>query len=310
MTETSPDAAVLREIVDGVYAWTQPDGTWWINNAGAMSGDDGVILIDTCATDRRTRRFLDAVGAATGGARVRIAVNTHLHGDHTYGNSLLPEETLLIAHEATRAAQLTDPIIDGCPPFWSPVPDWGKVTRRVADAVFRTEMTVFSGRRRVDLFHPGYTAHTPGDAVAWLPEERVLYTGDLLFHGLTPLVFMGSVEGALRSLEWIAAFEPEHVVPGHGPLIAGDALDGVLAEHERYYRLVQRAAEDGLRDGLGPLEAARRTDLGEFADWADAERLVLNLHRAYADAARTELDLPAAFTDAMTWNGGPLPTSV
>ena len=215
---------------------------------------------------------------------------------------------MLIAHEATRAAQLIDPVIDGCPPFWSPVPDWGAVTRRVADITFRSELTVFSGRRRVDVVHPGYAAHTPGDVVAWLPEERVLYAGDLLFHGLTPLVFMGSVEGALRSLDWIAAFEPDHVVPGHGPMITD--LAPVLGEHERYYRLVQDSARDGRREGLSPLDAARRTDLGEFGGWADAERLVLNLHRAYADADGTELDLLAAFTDAMTWHGGPLPTSV
>lgn len=303
MTETSVDAAALREIVPGVFAWTQPDGSWWINNAGAVAGDDGLVLVDTCATERRTRRFLDAVAAH---GPVRMAVNTHLHGDHTYGNSLLPAATVIIAHEETRAGQLVDPIIDGCPPFWSPLPDWGAVTRRVADVVLRSELTVFNGGRRIELRHPGYTAHTPGDVVAWLPEERVLFAGDLLFHGLTPLVFIGSVEGALRSLDWIAAFEPEHVVPGHGPLITGEALAGVLAEHERYYRLVQSA----VREGLGPLEAARRTDLGEFAGWADAERLVLNLHRAYADAAGAEVDLVAALTDAMTWNGGPLRTCV
>lgn len=304
-TDSSPEAAALREIVPGVYAWVQPDGSWWINNAGVITGGDGAVIVDTCATEQRTRRFLDAVPGP-----VRIAVNTHHHGDHTYGNSLLPDETVLIAHEATRAVQLTDPIIDGCPPFWSPRPEWGRVSRRPADLVFRTDLTVFTGHRRVDLIHPGYTAHTVGDVVAWLPEERVLFSGDLLFHGLTPLVFMGSLDGALRSLDWIAGFEPAHVVPGHGPLITTDLLPGVLAEHERYYRLVLEAAKNGLRDGLGPLEAARRTDLGEFSGWADAERLVLNLHRAYADAKGVEMDLVAALTDATTWNGGPLATSV
>ncbi|MEO3807715.1 MBL fold metallo-hydrolase [Sphaerisporangium sp. B11E5] len=309
-TDTSPGAAALREITDGVYAWVQPDGTWWINNAGAVAGDGEVVLVDTCATERRTRLFLDAVAAATGDAPVRVAVNTHQHGDHTYGNSLLPAGTLLIAHEATRAAQLADPVIDGCPPFWSPVPDWGAVTRRVADVVLRTDLTVFAGSRRVDLAHPGFAAHTPGDVVAWLPGERVLFTGDLLFHGLTPLVLMGSVEGALRSLDWLATFGAAHVVPGHGPLIPGADLPGVLAQHERYYRYVMDTARDGLRDGLSPLDTARRADLGEFADWADAERLVPNLHRAYADLGHAEPDLATALTDAVTWRGGPMPTSV
>ncbi|MFC6084525.1 MBL fold metallo-hydrolase [Sphaerisporangium aureirubrum] len=308
--DTSPGAAELREIVAGVYAWVQPDGSWWINNAGAVAGDDGVVLVDTCATERRTRLFLDAVATATGGATLRMAVNTHQHGDHTYGNSLLPARTVLIAHEATRAAQLADTVIDGCPPFWAPVPDWGAVTRRVADVVLRTDLTLHAGGRRVDLVHPGFAAHTAGDVVAWLPEEQVLFTGDLLFHGLTPLVFMGSVEGALRSLDWLATFGAAHVVPGHGAPAGGDALPGVLAEHERYYRFVTETAREGLRDGIGPLDAARRADLGEFAAWADAERLVLNLHRAYADAGDGELDMLAAFSDTLTWRGGPMPTSV
>ncbi|GAA3793324.1 MBL fold metallo-hydrolase [Sphaerisporangium flaviroseum] len=294
-----------------MLAWVQPDGSWWLNNAGVVTGGDGCIVIDTCATEQRTRRFLDAVGTATGDAPIRMAVNTHQHGDHSYGNSLLPDATVIIGHEAMRDGLLVDPIIDGCPPVWTPVPDWGGVTRRVPAITLRSELTVFAGDRRVELRHPGSPAHTTGDVVAWLPEERVLFSGDLIFHGLTPLVFMGSLEGALRSLDWMAAFEPAHVVPGHGPLLDAATLPDVLGAHERYYRLILDTAESGRRAGLSPLEAARACDLGEFAGWADSERLVLNLHRAYLDAAGGgELDLLQAFVDAMAYNGGPLPTSV
>ena len=313
--DVGPSAAALHEVVEGVYAWVQPDGSWWINNAGAVTGRGsgtgaGTVVVDTCATEERTRRFLDALAAATGGAPVRVAANTHHHGDHTYGNSLLPASTVLVGHEAMRAELLADTIIDGCPPVWEPVPDWGAVTRRVPDVVTRTGLTVFAGDRRVDLLHPGHTAHTVGDLVAWLPEERVLFSGDLIFHGLTPLVFMGSVEGALRALGWLASFEPDHLVPGHGPLVAGAELAGVLAAHERYYRFVLATADAGRADGIGPLEAAQRCDLGEFAGWDDAERIVLNLHRAYAEAEGREMDLLQSMLDAMTWNGGPLTTHV
>jgi cyclase len=76
---------------------------------------------------------------------------------------------------------------------------------------------VHLGDRRVDVEHPGQPAHTTGDLVVWLPDVRVLFAGDLLFHQVTPLVFMGSVDGALRALDWIAAFEPAHVV-NNGPM--------------------------------------------------------------------------------------------
>src|SRR6266508_2093479 len=293
-----PPAGALHEIVDGVFAWVQPDGSWWLNNAGAVTGvgDDGTyaagtFIVDTCATHDRTRAFLDAVMAATGDAPITMAANTHQHGDHTYGNSLLPREAVLIGHEAMRAGLLADAIIDGCPPVWAPVPDWGAVSRRVPSITVRDRVTIFNGSRRIELHHPGYAAHTTGDLVAWLPEEGVLFAGDLLFHGLTPLVFMGSVSGARRALDWIAAFGPHHVVPGHGALIDGLALADVLAVHDRYVQFVDSTAAAGRRHGLNALDAARGCDLGEFAGWSDAERLVLNVHRAYADAAGDKLDL-------------------
>lgn len=315
--DTSPAAAALHEVADGVFAWVQPDGSWWINNAGAIGavGDDGThvggaIVVDTCATAERTQRFLDAVATATSAPPIAMAVNTHQHGDHTYGNSLLPRETIICGHEAMREGLLADTIIDGCPPVWTPVPDWGQVTRRVPSVAVHDRLTVYAGTRRVELHHPRFAAHTTGDLVAWLPEERVLFSGDLIFHGLSPLVFMGSVTGARRALAWLASFDPATLVPGHGPIVDAAALAEVLDEHDRYYQLVESTAAAGQRDGLAPLDAARRCDLGEFAGWSDSERLVLNVHRAYADATGSELDLLAAIADAVTFNGGPMRTHV
>jgi cyclase len=288
----------------------QPDGSWWINNAGAVVGSDGIVLIDTCATEARTRRWLGALADATGNAPIRLAVSTHHHGDHTHGNSLLPDGVPIVAHEGTREAIKADVIIDGCPPFWSPVPDWGGVSRRLPTVTVTDQVTLFAGERRIEVRHPGFVAHTVGDVVAHLPEQGVLFTGDLIFHQVTPLIFMGSLAGALRSLDWLAGFEPDVIVPGHGPLIDGAEFAAVLATHERYYRLIQDAARAGLADGLSPLDAARRVDLGEFAGLPDAERVVLNLHRAYAEATGGEFDIIASLSDAVAFNGGPLPTSV
>lgn len=300
--------SVLEPIADGVHAWIQAPGTWWINNAGAIAGDDGVVLIDTCATRARTERFLAAVAAATDDRPIRLAVNTHLHGDHTYGNALLPDSTVIVAHERTRAGLLADFLLTATPPIWSPSPDWGITRVRPPSVTIQDEAALYAGARRIELRHPGYPAHTPGDVVAWLPEERVLFTGDLLFHQVTPLVFMGSVSGARRSLDWLAGFDAAVVVPGHGPLIPGAELSNVLAAHERYYTFVQRVTDEA--GDRSPLAVATDTDLGEFADWPDAERLVLNLHRAFADRDGAELDILAAFTDTITWHGGPLHCTV
>lgn len=300
----------LVEVADGIHAWVQPDGTWWVNNTGAVTGSDGTVVVDTCATDVRTRRFLRALAEAVPASPLRMAVNTHQHGDHTYGNSLLPAQTVLVGHENMREGLRLDPIIDGCPPVFEPLPDWGEIERRLPSVTFRDTATLYAGERRIELAHPGHPAHTTGDAVVWVPDCGVLFCGDLLFHGLTPLVFMGSVQGALRSLDWLAAYPASVVVPGHGPLVLAADLPRVLEEHERYFRLVLSAAAAGMASGCTPLECARQTDLGPFAAWADEERIVLNLHRAYADARGVELDIMAAFADAVSYHHGPLATGV
>ncbi|MGW6929144.1 MBL fold metallo-hydrolase [Lentzea sp. NPDC054927] len=300
----------LHEIASGVYAWIQPDGTWWINNAGAVCSDGEVVLVDTCATARRTRLFLDAVDQATGGAPIRLAVNTHLHGDHVYGNALLPDSTAIVAHEHTRQGILQDFILASTPPAWSPTPDWGVDAVRAPTISFRDEITLHAGRKPVVVRHPGYSAHTVGDAVAWLPEERVLFTGDLVFHGVTPMIAMGSLDGALRSLDWLAAFDAAVVVPGHGPLVTEASFAEVLATHRRYYEFIRTTAVTGREKGWTPLEVAKETDLGEFAGLPDAERVVLNLHRAYADFDGADINIAAALGDAIAYNGGPLHCAV
>src|SRR5579871_540018 len=97
---TVPGRPEVHEVSAGVFAYVQPDGTWWINNTGFITGSRGVTSIDTCSTERRTRAYLDAIRRFSD-RPVRTLVNTHHHGDHTYGNCLLPAATV-IGHELTR----------------------------------------------------------------------------------------------------------------------------------------------------------------------------------------------------------------
>lgn len=148
-------------------------------------------------------------------------------------------------------------------------------------------------------------AHTDNDSVVWIPERRVLFSGELAFNGGTPFLLQGSVTGARRTIERLLELEPEIVVPGHGEVCGPE----VLQQCADYLDFVLDVARSGLAAGLTPLEAARESDLGVFADLLDSERIVGNLHRAYADLqGRTDLDLAAALGDMITLNGGPLTT--
>jgi cyclase len=290
----------LQEVSDGIFAYVQPDGSWFLNNTGFLVGRDGVVSIDTTSTERRTRAYLEAIARVTD-RPVRLLVNTHHHGDHTHGNCLLPLATI-VGHRLCREEVLRSPFPP--PPTIFGTADWGTFRPAPPFVTFDDHLTIWVDELRVELHHFGTPAHTTNDIVAWIPERSVLFTGDLLFVGGTPFALMGSVAGWLQALEWLRAFGATTLVPGHGPVSAPSTIDEVAA----YLRFVQRTAAAGKAAGLPPLEVARQTELGEFARLTDPERLVGNLHRAYAELEGlppgASIDTLAALRDMVAYNGG------
>ena len=299
---TEPGRPETQEVADGVFAYIQPDGTWWINNTGFLVGPQGVISIDACSTERRTRAYRHAIEAVTP-APVRTLVNTHHHGDHTFGNCLFPGATI-VGHENARQ----EAIAFGPPrqlPFWDDA-EWGELTLDPPFLTFTDRIAVHVGDLRVELLHVGTPAHTTNDVIAWIPQHSVLYCGDLIFNGGTPFLLMGSITGAVEVLENVLRpLDPAVVVPGHGPVFSDEAP--VLATLD-YLHFVADLARRARQAGLSPLDAARDTDLGRFADWPDAERIVGNLHRAYAELDGVppggRIDIIGALIDMVIYNDG------
>ncbi|QYC45408.1 Beta-lactamase precursor [Nonomuraea coxensis DSM 45129] len=293
--------ARVDEVSEGVYAYVQPDGSWWINNTGFLAGRRGVICVDACSTERRTRRLREAIGKVSG-RPVTTLINTHHHGDHTFGNWLFPEATI-VGHEGVRAQILAE----GVPAYraaWSAEVEWGAMELAPPFLTFTDRITVHSDDLRCEVRHVGHAAHTTNDSYVWIPERRVLFSGDLVFNGGTPFVLMGSVTGALDALDGLRALEAETIVPGHGEVCGPEVYDEV----EGYLRFVLETARRGREAGLTPLDAARETDLGPWGGLLDAERIVGNLHRAYAELdgapPGAPIDLAAAVLDMIAYNGG------
>ncbi len=287
-------------MADRVFAYIQPDGTWWINNTGFLVGAKRVTAVDACATERRTRAFLDTIAGVTS-APVRTLINTHHHGDHTFGNYLFHDATI-VAQDRARDAMLGF----GNPfsaPFWTDI-EWGDIELAPPFLTFAERVTHFVDELRVEVIHPGTPGHTTNDSVVWIPEHRVAFTGDLVFNGGTPFLLMGSPAGALECLAAIRALDPVTIVPGHGPVGGPEVIDVV----EAYIHFLQEVAQRGLEAGITPLECARETDLGEFAALTDPERIVGNLHRAYAEIGGGErgclIDMRGALGDMVAFNGG------
>ena len=304
MTEvTTPFASPeLSEVAPGVLAYVQPDGSWMLNNTGAIVGRSGVLLIDTTSTEARNRALLAAVGERTGGLPVRAAINTHHHGDHTYGNCLLPAGIPIVAHHRCRDEVLRAGLVAQA---LFPTADYGGIEVTPPTLTFERTLSLHVDQTRVELVFVG-PAHTLGDVIAWLPDRRVVFTGDLVFHGAHPFLAEGCLANYPSALERVRELGAEVLIPGHGPLAGADVLDGMLD----YTEWLTTLARDGFAAGQEPLEVARRADLDRFATWGERERLVGNLARAYSelrgDPWGTPLDLPAIAQDMIAFNGGPL----
>lgn len=289
----------LQEVAENVFAYVQPDGGWCLNNAGVIVADGQCALVDTAATETRALALKEAVARIAPGPP-RLVVNTHSHGDHTFGNHLFAGDAVIVAHERARTEM--DAVGLHLTGLWPDV-HWGDLKVELPALTFRDRLTLRIGGVRADLIHLG-PAHTTGDTVVWLPEQRVLFTGDLVMSGATPFCLMGSVSGSLEAVRRLRELGPRTVVAGHGPVGGPELLDVT----EGYLRRVQELAARGIAAGLTPLETARGADLGAYAGLLDAERLVPNLHRAYAEAAGAPpgqpLDVGRLFSEMVEYHGG------
>ena len=292
----------VEEVSDGVYGYVQLDGSWGLNNTGFIVGGGGVTAIDTCFTERRSRAFRDAIRSVSG-LPVRALVNTHHHGDHTHGNFVFRPEAMIIGHELCRKEVIGTGV--GTKALFPGV-DWGEIEVAPPFVTFDKRMTLFVDELRVELIHVG-PAHTTNDVIVWLPERRVLFTGDVIFNNGTPFALMGSIAGWLEALERLRSLGAERMVPGHGAVCGPEVIDDVA----EYLMFLQEVARRGFEADASPLETARDTDLGRFSEWLDQERLVGNLHRAYSELRGeprgTPLALPQAVADMVAYNGGQMP---
>lgn len=281
----------LVQVGEHTYAFLQPDGSWGWSNAGVVVGTSDAILVDTLFDLPNTREMLDAVGSATD-RPIRTLVNTHHNGDHCWGNQLVDgativghrrcrEELLASATPALLAGLSSADADDGAAGYlkraFAPF-DFSGIDVVPPTVTFEDRLALHLGDREVHLEYFG-PCHTLGDIAVWVPEDRVLFAGDLAFIGSTPLVWEGSLNNWIDTVDALVELGPEVVVPGHGPVTDVDGL----REMQNYLRLVVTEGRALKEKGLEPLEAAREIDVGRYAEWKDSERLALNLMRLWRE---------------------------
>lgn len=283
----------LKPIARDVYACLQEDRGLGYSNSGLVNRGGGLI-VDTFWDLPHTRRLLETYATVWPGPAERV-VNTHHNGDHCWGNQLCTGAEI-IGHRLCR-----DLFEEGGTPAslqflkglaTQPDAEAGaaELGRRLADWDFEgieltPPTTVIEDRLELDLdgvpAHLIYVgpAHTAGDVLVHLPETGVLFAGDILFRKCTPIGWEGSTANWCKALDLMVDLAPETIIPGHGPICG---IEGPM-EMKAYLEYVLSECRR-LRDaGFDPLEAARRIDLGPYADWTEPERLYFNVSRAYRE---------------------------
>lgn len=277
----------MREVGAGVFAFVQATGETGISNAGLIVGQQAAIAVDALMVPSMTREFAAAIRRATAWPVTHL-VNTHHHLDHTGGNWFFPGAAIVATHACREA------LAPGFPPEallrrFMPrfAEEFASMRLALPTVTFDDRLTLHDGEREIHLWHPGVPAHTVGDAVVFLPRERILFTGDLAFHGVTPLAFQGHVGNWIAAANQLLAFEADVLVPGHGPV--GTKRD--LEQMRDYLALVWREARLRFESGMAPEAAARDIKLGVYARWNEAERILPNVQRCYQEF-QGELDQP------------------
>ena len=270
------------ELAPGVFAYVQATGAFCIANAGLIDGSDGVTAIDALFTPVMARTLLAEAGRVSARPIARL-LNTHHHIDHTGGNAEFAPETQIVAHARAKAemervgAGVFEVVKRMAPHF---IEDLAGAAYRLPDVTFDgdvLEMRV--GERRLRLLHFG-TAHTRGDVMVHLPDERLLFAGDVAFFDVTPLAFEGHIGNWIRvGRRVMDEIDAGAVVPGHGPIGTKDDLRRMLD----YLELVHAGARMAFDTGSSQEEAAEMIDLGEFVEWGEPERLGLNVRRCYEE---------------------------
>jgi glyoxylase-like metal-dependent hydrolase (beta-lactamase superfamily II) len=314
MTGT-PFTAGLHQLDPDVWAWLHPDGGWGRSNAGLIRGQDLTLLVDTQFDLAHTAAMLTAMRSITDAAPIRHAVNTHGNGDHCYGNELLasdvriwaaPEATAHLRAESPAllagmlAAELPAPLADYLQDSFGAF-EFAGISPRMPDQAITADHDLDLGGRPVRLLRAS-PAHTHGDVAVYDMDSGVVFTGDLLFIGGTPIMWAGPAESWIATLERLLALDADTFVPGHGPVT--DAA-GVRAVRD-YLEHIDTHTRQLHASGCSAAEAVRQIDLGPFADLGNPERIVINVDAIYRhlDPEHPPANLAALFGGMARWAHG------
>jgi glyoxylase-like metal-dependent hydrolase (beta-lactamase superfamily II) len=291
---THPFEKGLVELANGGYAWLQPDGGWGWSNAGLIVDGDQSLLVDTLFDLPLTAEMLAAMRAAEPDMSISTLVNTHANGDHCNGNELVSgaeiiasqacadelaaEPKGMMATMMSRTPQMgeTGEFLEYCFSAF----EFDGINPTPPTRTFEGRLDVQVGDKRVELRQVG-PAHTRGDILVHVPNDRTVFSGDILFIEGHPIIWVGPIRNWIDACNYMLSLDVETVVPGHGPITDKRGIEAVR-DYLSYVRDEARARFDA---DMPIYEAALDISLADYDSWGDAERIVINVATLYKEFA-------------------------
>jgi len=202
----APTTGTLRQIIPGHYVYTQ-NNAGRLFNSGVVSTSDGVLVFDALDSEALARSERQAIAGVTQ-QPIRYLVSSPFH-DPSNGGSAVYADVFKIAHENYRAG-LIDQMQRGNVP--SDVQQ-----RRLPNATFRDRMTVYLGGKEIQVLNFG-NAHTRGDSVLFVPQDRIVYMSEVFFNDEFPNMAGGYGVSWIRVLDAVKALDADIFIPGHGSI--------------------------------------------------------------------------------------------
>ena len=248
-------------------------------NIGIMSGEDGVLMIDTQYAPLE-EKIRGAIAEITQDVPSYV-VNTHWHGDHVGGNAGFGKDGLIVAHQNVRA-RMKSGGGRGAPAAPEALPD----------LTYDDGMTIHYNGEAVHLVHLP-TGHTDGDTIVFFTGSKVVHMGDLMFNDRFPFIDLdsgGSVSGYLRALKsaYAQIGADMKVIPGHGDLGTREDIAKIIRMIEASIEVVEARMAQGM-------SAQEIVDAGmpeEYASWSwgfiPTDRWLSTLYRGLTEEKRAQ----------------------
>ena len=264
------------------------DGHGHCNN-GWIIFEDYVVVIDANFPSGADVTLADI--RKTTDKPVRFVFDTHHHGDHAYGNAVWADQgAVVVSHENC----LKELVTKGPQAFADAAKtreDLRKSRLKMPSLVFPDRLIFDDGNQRVELHYNGW-GHTKGDAVAWLPKQKLLFTGDVCVNG--PYNYMG--EGNTRSwIRLLAALEKlgaSTIAPGHGPIREAAPL---LADQKFYFEELIRQIEPLVKEGKSLEQVQAAVKIPRYEQWTGKPAVPANIEHVYNEIKGKTAARPQGF---------------